>query len=104
MCHSTAMDQKTPLGGVLPTASWIRRRWTRTSLAVTGSPDGELISPDPISSTEIPRAAQYGGTIRQKRRRMNPRPPSFSLIPCPAGESVSEKPETTIKTDTARCP
>ena len=49
-------------------------------------------------------AAQYGGRIRQARRRANRLAPPPSRQPLPAGPTASEKPDTTRKNTTARWP
>src|SRR6185437_14183473 len=101
--HSTAIDQNAPLGVGATATSCSINPYTATVPAVG---DAECGCGTIVHATIRlnASAAQYGGRIRQARRRANSPTPPGSVQPAPAGPTASEKPETTRKNTTARWP
>ena len=99
---STAIDQKARLGVGAATRFWTSRPLTMTELEPgTPCPGGRTSSQ---ATTRLKtRAAQYGGRMRQARRRANRDTPS-SRQPWRAGDRASEKPDSTMNTTTANRP
>ena len=99
---STAIDQNARLGLGAPTRFCTSRPLTTTDLASgTPCPGGGTISH--ATARLKARAAQYAGRMRRARRRANRGNPS-SRQPWRAGDSASEKPDSTMNTTTANRP
>ena len=99
---STAIDQNDRLGLGAPTRFCTSRPLTPTDFASGArSPGGATTSH--ATARLNARAAQYGGRMRQARRRTNREIPS-SRHPRRAGARASEKPDSTMNTTTANRP
>src|SRR4051794_22940239 len=97
-----AIDQNARLGLGTAKTSCSSRPLTATDFAVGIGQPGWARTYQVISRLN-PSAAQYGGRIRQARRRANLQVPPRRQ-PIRAGPTDREKPESTMKTTTANRP
>ena len=99
---SIAIDQKARFGLGTVTTSCSSRPLTTTELPFgTGHPG--WATTNHVIARLNRSAAQYAGRMRQARRRAKRESPS-SRHPFRAGAMASEKPESTMKTTTAKRP
>jgi hypothetical protein len=97
-----AIDQNARFGLGAPTTSWISDPFTTTDLRSGIAQPGWTCTNQVISRLNA-NAAQYGGRIRQARRRAN----SLTLASrqfARAAPSPNENPDSTMKTATANRP